>query len=139
MSTTWQKDLRDMIAGLTTVSATTDQVWWNQAKSGAPGPHIVLSQVGAVRDVAHEGQLTLGNARVQASCYGITAAQAVALRDAINDALVGGIFTVAGGNAPASGNEFPAILHGGDLDFPLPEVDLFRANTDLRLTYRLAA
>ncbi len=139
MSATWQKDLRDLIAGLTAVSTITDQVWWNQAKSGNPGAHIVLSQVGAVRDVAHEGQLTLGNARVQASCYGTTAAQAVTLRDAINDAFIGKTFTTAGGNAPASGNQFPTILHGGDVDYPSPEVDLFRANTDLRLTYRLAA
>lgn len=135
---TWQKDLCDLVIALPAVAAITDSVWWQQAPSGVATDHVILSQISGTIDSSHGGALSLGNARVQVNCYGTTPARAVALRTAIN-ALVGGVYLVALGNAPASGNEFPSILHAGDTDFPEREVDLYRANTDLLLTYRLAA
>ena len=127
-------DLRQKLLHTSAVAAlATGGVTWSRAPQApaAGSSFVLLQQVSGRVGMNHEGRDRLDTARVQVDCFAPSFAEAVALREAVTDALCG--FQGVVGDT-----EFTAVLPSAPRDYE-PVNGFFRCLADLSVTYRAAA
>jgi len=128
-----QADLRTLLLANSDFAdiGTGGVTWQHAAQAPADGkPFVVLTRIGGIPGMNHEGRSGLDSCRVQADCFAPTFAQADALREALLTAALGYQGTVGA-------TQFTAILPNASRDFPKTG-GLHRCLADIGVTYRAA-
>jgi hypothetical protein len=93
---------------------------------GAAFPALTYQRVAGGEDVTHQGRSGLGRARMQLDCWAATYGQAIALADAVKDALVG--YRGAMGATP-----FAAGRLANEIDLDEPDLNVYRRMVEVPL------